>query len=137
METKYQEISSTPPKTENKYKAEIEKKKHSIFFFCSLSICFIILLVIAYFFGHNNIYTGESEWVVSHDIMGTYGDFIGGVLGTLIALYSAFLLYRTLGSQLSVNSDIMDANITTIYQPFCRYLTIIFIIFLLTIKKRN
>lgn len=118
METKYQEISSTPPKTENKYKAEIEKKKHSIFFFCSLSICFIILLVIAYFFGHNNIYTGESEWVVSHDIMGTYGDFIGGVLGTLIALYSAFLLYRTLGSQLSVNSDIMDANITTIYQSF-------------------
>lgn len=64
------------------------------------------------------IYTGESEWVVSHDIMGTYGDFIGGVLGTLIALYSAFLLYRTLGSQLSVNSDIMDANITTIYQSF-------------------
>ena len=60
-----------------------------------------------------------------HDVVGTYGDFIGGVIGTLVALYSAYLLVKTLGCQISVNSDVMDTNRnivktnnTAIYQSF-------------------
>ena len=58
-------------------------------------------------------------------MVGTYGDFIGGVIGTLVALYSAYLLVKTLGCQISVNSDVMDTNRnivktnnTAIYQSF-------------------
>ena len=98
----------------------------------------MVLVIVAYCFCNNNVYHGEEDWIVQHDVIGTYGDFIGGVLGTLVALYSAYLLVRTLGNQLSVNSDVMrtngniiDTNNITIYQTnlqifdnkFCAFLT--------------
>lgn len=43
-------------------------------------------------------------------LFGTYGDFIGGVLGTFIALYSAYLLVRTLENQASTNESVVYAN---------------------------
>lgn len=43
-------------------------------------------------------------------LFGTYGDFIGGVVGTFIALYSAYLLVRTLENQASTNESVVSAN---------------------------
>lgn len=114
METEYQEIELS----ENKKQAQKERNINHWLFWGAFVISFIIIGIVAWFFIHNNRYNEEGEWVIKHDVVGTYGDFIGGVLGTLVALYSAYLLVRTLGNQLSVNSNVMDTNNKTIYQSF-------------------
>lgn len=38
----------------------------------------------------------DNEYPIDNGLFGTYGDFIGGVVGTIIAFYSAFLLVKTL-----------------------------------------
>lgn len=47
-------------------------------------------------------------------IFGTYGDFIGGVLGTVVALYSAFLLIKTFQNQARINEDVKKTNASVI-----------------------
>ena len=106
METEYQEINMS----DNKKQAQKERKDNHSLFWCAFAVSLIILGIVALFFCKNNCYEGDGEWVIKHDVVGTYGDFIGGVLGTLVALYSAYLLVRTLGNQLSVNGDVMDTN---------------------------
>lgn len=106
MATEYQEIELS----ENKKQAQKESTVNHWLFWGAFAISLIIIGVFALIFSNNNCREGDGEWVLKHDVVGTYGDFIGGVLGTLVALYSAYLLVRTLGNQLSVNSDVMDTN---------------------------
>ena len=47
-------------------------------------------------------------------IFGTYGDFIGGVLGTIVALYSAWLLIKTFHNQARINEDVKKTNASVI-----------------------
>ena len=47
-------------------------------------------------------------------VLGTYGDFVGGFIGTLVTLYSVYLLVKTLGNQIEVNSNIVTTNRNTI-----------------------
>lgn len=44
----------------------------------------------------------DDEYVVNHELLGTYGDFIGGVLGTIFALISILILIRTFNQQRAV-----------------------------------
>lgn len=125
METQYSEISPNEILSENQKKAKSASKNNVVLFIIALAVSLIVIVFSAYFFCNNNLYEGDEEWIIKHDVVGTYGDFIGGVLGTIIALYSAYLLVRTLGNQLSVNGDVMDTNKNiiktnnkTIYQSF-------------------
>lgn len=52
----------------------------------------------------------DKQLPIDAGLFGTYGDFIGGVLGTLIALYSAYLLVRTLENQANTNESVVSAN---------------------------
>lgn len=47
---------------------------------------------------------------VDSNLFGTFGDVIGGVLGTVIGFYTAYLLIRTFQNQASINSNIEDTN---------------------------
>lgn len=47
---------------------------------------------------------------VDESLLGSYGDFIGGFIGTLITLYSVYLLVETLNNQVVVNSNIVETN---------------------------
>ena len=114
MATEYQEIELS----ENKKQAQRERNINHWLFWGAFVISLVIIGIFALIFSNNNCREGDGEWVIKHDVVGTFGDFIGGVLGTLVALYSAYLLVRTLGNQLSVNSDVMDTNKKTIYQSF-------------------
>lgn len=125
METQYSEISQNENLSENQKKAKSASKNNVILFIIALAVSLIVIGFSAYFFCNNNLYEGDEEWIIKHDVVGTYGDFIGGVLGTIITLFSAYLLVMTLGNQLSVNGDVMDTNKNviktnnkTIYQSF-------------------
>ena len=125
METQYSEINQNEILSENKKHAISAGKTNDILFVIAFIVSLIFIGLSVWLFCNNNIYKGDKEWVIKHDVVGTYGDFIGGVLGTIIALYSAYLLVRTLGNQLSVNGDVMDTNKNvvntnkkTIYQSF-------------------
>lgn len=56
----------------------------------------------------------DSHLPIDVGLFGTYGDFIGGVLGTFIALYSAYLLVRTLENQAATNESVIRTNKSTI-----------------------
>ena len=47
---------------------------------------------------------------ILYDVFGTFGDFIGGFLGTFVALYSVYLLVRTLGNQIETNENVRVTN---------------------------
>lgn len=125
METQYTEISPNEHLSDNQRHAKSAGKTNDKLFIFAFFASLFFMFLGAWMFCNNNIYNGDHGWVIKHDVVGTYGDFIGGVLGTIIALFSAYLLVKTLGNQLSVNGDVMDTNKNvvktnnkTIYQSF-------------------
>lgn len=52
----------------------------------------------------------STDLPVDTGIFGTYGDFIGGVFGTVVALYSVYLLIKTFQNQYTVNKSVKDTN---------------------------
>lgn len=67
-----------------------------------ISIALLIIFLI------NQTYS--TDLPVDTGVFGTYGDFIGGVLGTIVALYSAYLLIRTFQNQSTVNESVKKTN---------------------------
>lgn len=72
----------------------------------------IAAVVLGLLFFLNQTY--DRNLPVDTGIFGTYGDFIGGVLGTIIALYSAYLLIKTLQNQTKINEDIERTNASVV-----------------------
>lgn len=70
--------------------------------------CILISGVMIFLFSLNRYF--DNEYPVDNGLFGTYGDFIGGVVGTIVAFYSAFLLVKTLQSQESVNKSVIETN---------------------------
>ena len=71
----------------------------------------VAVLLLILFLWHQTFDTNLS---VDTGIFGTYGDFVGGVLGTIIALYSAYLLIKTLQNQTTINKDIEKTNASVV-----------------------
>ncbi len=47
---------------------------------------------------------------INNDLLGTYGDFIGGVLGTIFAFYGMILMIRTFQNQIEYNEKSQKTN---------------------------
>jgi hypothetical protein len=50
------------------------------------------------------------SYPIDYNLFGTLGDFIGGVLGTIIAFYSVYLLVRTFQNQIETNASVTTTN---------------------------
>lgn len=72
----------------------------------------VIAVIILILFLWNQNY--DSKLPIDTGLFGTYGDFIGGVLGTVIALYTAFLLVKTFLNQININRDIERTNASVV-----------------------
>ena len=50
---------------------------------------------------------GWFDWdaSVNNELLGTLGDFVGGILGTLIAIYSIAMLVKSLNAQIDSNAN--------------------------------
>lgn len=72
------------------------------------SIIFCVVVIFLFFCGQ--IITFRLTDSIEHDIFGAFGDFIGGVLGTFIALYSVYYLVKTFQNQAEINDNIRLTN---------------------------
>lgn len=91
--------------TDNNQESKIISKG---LFWSIILICILIFGGILLLFFLNREY--GCEYPVDNGLFGTYGDFIGGVVGTIVAFYSAFLLVKTLQSQENVNQSVIETN---------------------------
>lgn len=46
----------------------------------------------------------------NEQVLGTFGDFVGGFIGTILTLFSVYLLVKTLSNQIAVNSNVVITN---------------------------
>ena len=92
---------------EDEAKQQVKKEKDTFnkvkwTLFISCAVIFILFLI--------NRPFGYWSSPFDEGLLGTYGDFIGGFIGTLVTLYSVYLLVKTLGNQIEVNSNIVRTN---------------------------
>lgn len=87
-----------------KYEYRLREVLKYSFIFCS--IAGLLFLWKRSFFVFNE--------TIDNGLLGTLGDFIGGVLGTFIALYTLVILIRTLQNQIKTNENVIKTNETTI-----------------------
>ena len=73
-----------------------------------LGISLVVSVALIILFLQNRLW--NCSWPVDNGLFGTYGDFVGGVVGTIIAFYSAYLLIRTFQSQEQVNRNVITTN---------------------------
>lgn len=71
-------------------------------------ICVSLGLIVLFLFLLHREYDTELPFDTS--FFGTYGDFVGGVIGTIIAFYSVYLLILTFQNQVKVNKNVIDTN---------------------------
>ena len=66
---------------------------------CYLCILGVIVLCICIFVWERDVHWRERGYIADAEILGNFGDFIAGCGGTIIAVVSMYLLFRTLKSQ--------------------------------------
>ena len=91
--------------TNNNQESEIISKG---LFWGIIITCILIFGAMIILFSLNREF--DNEYPIDNGLFGTYGDFIGGVVGTIVAFYSAFLLVKTLQSQENVNQSVIETN---------------------------
>lgn len=68
----------------------------------------IIFLAIVVFAMHRDYWLWNKSF--NENVLGTFGDFVGGFVGTIITFLSVILLVKTLSNQISVNSSVVTTN---------------------------
>lgn len=88
--------------------AKEQSKRVGLTFRQSLVICTIFCIVMIIIFGWKQEFTIEQP--IESGIFGALGDFVGGFLGTIVALYTVYLLVRTLQNQIETNENVVSTN---------------------------
>lgn len=85
-------------------------------FICCVVICLIVGGIAIHAF--HNTFQWSISYPADHSQWGLYGDFIGGVLGTLVAIFSVYYLIRTLREQQQANEkvSINYKDVAEVYQ---------------------
>ena len=76
----------------------------SKWFYIILGTLFIGLFGLIFQWGHIIVWRDPS-FIVDHELLGTFGDFVGGVLGTIFTIASVILVAQTFLHQQSVTED--------------------------------
>lgn len=96
--------------TEAQYKAKGEKRKSTRFFWWmfGVSVLLIVASSVLFFWHHGPWFLWKSS--VNIDLLASLGEFVGGVLGSLIAAVSIFMVVKTLHAQVDSNANMEDTN---------------------------
>ncbi len=89
--------------------ASEEKKTAGSAWHLLIVICSILFVLALVFFlwKQPSCYFDEK---IDHELFGTFGDFVGGFLGTIVAVFSVYFLVRTLRSQIDSNNNTVKSN---------------------------
>ena len=82
----------------------VDKILSSRWAYVVLSFVFIVLSGIAFGWGHI-IKPFKADYIADYALLGTYGDFVGGVLGTIFGVISVLLVIKTFNHQQTATSD--------------------------------
>lgn len=96
--------------SEAQYKAAGEKKLSTRFFwwmFC-ISLGLIVISSLLFFWRQGRWFIFSSS--VNVDLLAAWGSFIGGILGTLVAAISIYMVVMTLHAQVDANANMEDTN---------------------------
>lgn len=93
-----------------KDQAEAEIKRYDIRAIIVAGLIVIACIVFAFVFGHTRSFTA-TDYPIDYNAWGTYGDFIGGLFGTVIAGYALILMIRTLQKQIDSNLQVEESNL--------------------------
>lgn len=81
-----------------KFNSKIDRLLMRRRFYIILTFFFIFVFGFV-FIWEKEIHLFENGYIIDNELLGTYGDFIGGVLGTIFALISILILIRTFNQQ--------------------------------------
>ena len=88
----------------SKISQRVDKILMSRWAYAVLSIVFIALSGIAFGWGQI-IKPFKAEYIADYARLGTYGDFVGGVLGTIFGVISVLLMFKTFDHQRKATAD--------------------------------
>jgi len=92
------------------YEAKTAKKKSWNWFIVVAGISGIAIVACFVLFLWKQVGWFDWETSVNNELLGTLGDFVGGILGTLIAIYSIAMLVKTLNAQIDSNANMKVTN---------------------------
>ena len=88
----------------SKISQRVDKILMSRWAYAVLSIVFIALSGIAFGWGQI-IKPFKADYIADYARLGTYGDFVGGVLGTIFGVISVLLMFKTFDHQRKATAD--------------------------------
>lgn len=99
--------------SEEEKKAQKEKNTAKKAWVWLVIICLLVcsFAAVAFLWKRPLFYLDET---IDHGLFGTLGDFVGGILGTIVAVFSVYFLVRTLRSQIDSNTENVKSNISVI-----------------------
>lgn len=81
--------------------SKLDKLLMSKYFYIVVTVLFIGIFVYIFQWQHF-IYWFNNDYIIDNELLGTFGDFVGGVLGTIFALTSTLIMIRTFNQQRAV-----------------------------------
>lgn len=104
-------VDITEQQSQNKENnATKTSRKEIITFRHALSVCIVFCVISIILFLWGRLATFNFSDSIQENVFGTFGDFIGGFLGTFVALYSVYLLVKTLQNQIVTNESVIQTN---------------------------
>lgn len=94
--------------------AKDKSRQAEITFKTAFYSCLVFCVIAVVFFCWGRLCTFTSSAPIHYELFGTFGDFVGGFLGTIIALYSVYVIVRTFQNQTITNENVVKTNNTII-----------------------
>ena len=92
------------------YEASVEKQKSRrrfrIVFWCSLALIALSFVL----FLRKQVVWFRWDLPIDSDLLVAIAEFVSGILGTLLAVFSIWMLVETLNAQIDANAEVKDSN---------------------------
>lgn len=110
MDNPQQSPKQINPADEAREKARKTAKSVGVSFWRAFKWCAVFSICAFLVFFWQQWKSFGFSYPIDYNLFGTLGDFIGGVLGTIIAFYSVYLLVRTFQNQIETNVSVTNTN---------------------------
>ena len=88
-------------------KKQITQVERILWWVSIIGVGLIIISIIVFAIHRDYFLWSES---FNEEVFGTFGDFVGGFLGTIVAFITMILLIKTLQNQIEVNGNVIITN---------------------------